>query len=221
MEFVPVLFTLEESQQASDDWNFNCGPAALCAVLGMTPAELRPHLCDFEAKGYTNPTLMFAVLENLKIEYRRKYWSDLPPIPALDPYPKAVTPGLTEAQISGARRVAKFLRRWGVKFEGEFASVGDFIIIDIGMRMLTPRELFRAQGFQEQYVIDRAWLINPKTGELREVRLSKESQIRMCGNSVCPDVAAALVGANVPEMAVWSPRERAHYNSMRRSYALN
>lgn len=62
---------------------------------------------------------------------------------------EAVTPGLTEEQIAGARRVAKFLRKFGVEFEGEFASVGEFIIIDIGMRMLAPRELFRAQGFPE------------------------------------------------------------------------
>lgn len=121
---------------------------------------------------------------------------------------EAVTPGLTPEQIAGARRVAKFLRKFGVEFEGEFATVGEFVIVDIGMRMLTPRELFRAQGFPEDYVIDRAWLVNPKTGEIVEVKLSKESQIRMCGNSVCPDVAEALVRANNPEMAVFSPGER-------------
>lgn len=121
---------------------------------------------------------------------------------------EAVTPGLTAAQIAGARRVAKFLRKFGVAFEGEFATVGEFIIVDIGMRMLTPRELFRAQGFPEDYVIDRAWLVNPETGEIVEVKLSKESQIRMCGNSVCPDVAEALVRANNPEMVVFSPEER-------------
>jgi DNA (cytosine-5)-methyltransferase 1 len=121
---------------------------------------------------------------------------------------EAVTPGLTPEQITGARRVAKFLRKFGVEFEGEFATVGEFVIIDIGMRMLTPRELFRAQGFPEDYVIDRAWLVNPKTGEIVEVKLSKESQIRMCGNSVCPDVAEALVRANNPEMVVFSPEER-------------
>lgn len=57
-------------------------------------------------------------------------------------------------------------------------------------------------------MIDRAWLVNPETGEIVEVKLSKESQIRMCGNSVCPDVAEALVRANNPEMAVFSPEER-------------
>jgi DNA (cytosine-5)-methyltransferase 1 len=60
-------------------------------------------------------------------------------------------------------------------------------IADIGMRMLTPRELYRAQGFPDDYVID------PVVGARR---LSKTSQIRMAGNSVCPDVAEALVRAN-------------------------
>lgn len=79
---------------------------------------------------------------------------------------------------------------------------GGWIIVDIGMRMLTPRELFRAQGFPESYIIDKAWLIHPTTGSLREVTLTKEQQIRMCGNSVSPPVLAALVRANVPELAL-------------------
>lgn len=61
-------------------------------------------------------------------------------------------------------------------------------IVDIGMRMLTPRELFRAQGFPEDYEI--APMYNGKA-------LTKTAQIRMCGNSVCPQVAEALVRANL------------------------
>ena len=63
-----------------------------------------------------------------------------------------------------------------------------YAIADIGMRMLEPRELFRAQGFPEGYVI------NPVVGG-RE--LTKTAQVRMCGNSVCPPAARALVAANV------------------------
>ena len=59
-------FTLDEAQQAADDWGFNCGPAAIAAVCGMTLAELRPHLCDFESRRYTNPTLMCQILANIK-----------------------------------------------------------------------------------------------------------------------------------------------------------
>lgn len=60
-------------------------------------------------------------------------------------------------------------------------------IVDIGMRMLTPRELFAAQGFPPTYQIDP---VGPK-GK----RLTKTEQIRACGNSVCPPVARALVEA--------------------------
>lgn len=120
---------------------------------------------------------------------------------------QAFEPLMTDDQIAGARRVAAFLRSHGVEFEGEFATVAGFVIVDIGMRMLIPRELFRAQGFPEVYIIDRAWLIDPKTGMMLDVKLTKEQQIRMCGNSVCPLVAAALVRANTPELSAWTNRE--------------
>lgn len=87
MERKNLAFTEAEANAAADDWNFNCGPAALCAVLAMTPAQLRPHLIDFERKGYTNPSLMFAVLNNLNVEFRKSYRSDFPPLPQLNPYP--------------------------------------------------------------------------------------------------------------------------------------
>jgi DNA (cytosine-5)-methyltransferase 1 len=74
-----------------------------------------------------------------------------------------------------------------VMIEGE-----PYVITDIGMRMLTPRELFRAQGFSDDYIIDRRPDGTP---------INKTDQIRLCGNSVCPPVAAALVAANVPELA--------------------
>lgn len=63
----------------------------------------------------------------------------------------------------------------------------EYAIVDIGMRMLQPRELFRAQGFPERYIIDPEYDGKPMT---------KTAQIRMCGNSVCPPLAAAIVAAN-------------------------
>ena len=63
----------------------------------------------------------------------------------------------------------------------------EYAIADIGLRMLQPHELYAAQGFPSGYVFDRSGSGAP---------LSKEAQIRMCGNSVCPPVAAALVKAN-------------------------
>jgi DNA (cytosine-5)-methyltransferase 1 len=76
-----------------------------------------------------------------------------------------------------------------------------WVIADIGMRMLTPRELFRAQGFPESYIIDcdfETTVIRKGGREVRVVKpLTKTAQIRMCGNSVCPQMAEALVRANL------------------------
>jgi DNA (cytosine-5)-methyltransferase 1 len=67
----------------------------------------------------------------------------------------------------------------------------EYVIVDIGMRMLTPRELFRAQGFTDDYEIEP---LGPSGKPL-----TKTAQIRMCGNSVCPPVAAAIVRAQLEE----------------------
>ena len=67
----------------------------------------------------------------------------------------------------------------------------NYIITDIGLRMLQPRELFNAQGFPADYIIDPIYNGRPMT---------KTAQVRMCGNSVCPPVAEALVRANYYEM---------------------
>jgi hypothetical protein len=65
MDFPEVRFDRDSAQQAGDEWGFNCGPGALCAVLGKTPSEIRAYMGDFEKKGYTNPTLMASILRNL------------------------------------------------------------------------------------------------------------------------------------------------------------
>lgn len=67
----PIRFTGDDTQAAWEAWRFNCGPGALCAITGLTPAELRPHMGDFEAKGYTNPTLMASILKGLGIPFER------------------------------------------------------------------------------------------------------------------------------------------------------
>jgi len=77
-----------------------------------------------------------------------------------------------------------------------------YVIADIGMRMLEPHELYAAQGFPANYVI--APTINGR-------RLPKHAQVRMCGNSVCPPLAAALVEANVAELASWNGKEGRHF----------
>lgn len=78
----------------------------------------------------------------------------------------------------------------------------EYAIADIGMRMFAPRELFRAQGFPEHYIIDRSVVIDHDTGKVIWIPLTKTAQVRMCGNSVCPPLAAALVRANCSDMAL-------------------
>lgn len=65
----------------------------------------------------------------------------------------------------------------------------EYQIVDIGMRMLQPHELFKAQGFPDDYIIDRDANGRP---------LTKAKQVHLCGNSVSPPVAQALVSANAP-----------------------
>lgn len=70
-----LKLTRIDAQNASDEWGFNCGPAAACAVLGMTPDAIRPHLGDFEVKRYTNPTLMASILHSTGSTFCRKFES--------------------------------------------------------------------------------------------------------------------------------------------------
>ncbi len=66
----------------------------------------------------------------------------------------------------------------------------EYVIADIRMRMLQPKELFKAQGFPDDYIIDRDYEGN---------EYSKSKQVARCGNAVTPPVATALVRANLPE----------------------
>ncbi|MEI7253039.1 DNA cytosine methyltransferase, partial [Pectobacterium versatile] len=67
----------------------------------------------------------------------------------------------------------------------------DYQIVDIGMRMLQPHELYAAQGFPDWYIIDQ---------DFRGVKYAKDKQVARCGNAVPPPFAEALVRANLPEM---------------------
>jgi DNA (cytosine-5)-methyltransferase 1 len=74
----------------------------------------------------------------------------------------------------------------------------DYLIVDIGMRMLEPRELFNAQGFPADYIIDRDY-----TGK----QYPKAAQVARCGNAVPPPFAEYLVRANLPELCGEALRE--------------
>lgn len=69
----------------------------------------------------------------------------------------------------------------------------DYQIVDIGLRMLEPRELYGCQGFPGDYIIDHDY-----TGKT----YPRSEQVRRCGNAVCPPIPAALVRANLPELCM-------------------
>lgn len=68
-----------------------------------------------------------------------------------------------------------------------------YYISDIGLRMLTPRELYNAMGFPPDYIIDRDYLGR---------EYSRSAQVARCGNAVCPPVAGALITANLHEYSL-------------------
>lgn len=92
-----------------------------------------------------------------------------------------------------ADQVLAFLRQYcGEDCDGLVTVEGViYRIVDIGMRMLQPHELYRAQGFPEWYIIDR---------DYRGVKYAKDKQVARCGNAVPPPFAEALVRANLPEL---------------------
>lgn len=114
-------------------------------------------------------------------------------------------PPFSEERVARAREVADFLRAHGFWDEREFVTltIGGVrvVIVDVGMRMLTPRELYNAQGFPPDYVIDGAG----RGGEWRP--FTKSVQVSCVGNSVSPPVAAALVAANCGHLAMLETAE--------------
>lgn len=121
---------------------------------------------------------------------------------------------IVEAQLSQdeiefrARRVAEFLRRYYRPDKSDRRRIltdplsgtvhiggHDYRIVDIGLRMLRPRELYRAQGFPEHYKIDPVCKYHTRKGT-KYGRLPQSEQVAKCGNSVCPPLAEAIVRAN-------------------------
>ncbi|MFU6557723.1 DNA cytosine methyltransferase [Pseudomonas aeruginosa] len=123
---------------------------------------------------------------------------------------------LSPEHEAGALRVAAFLMRYH-STGGQWAELGQpvtavttkdrlalvtvfvkgtpYVIVDICLRMLQPPELYRAQGFPADYIIDRGADGKP---------FSKTEQVHMCGNSVSPPPMAAIARANDP----WKARQR-------------
>ncbi|MEN2748210.1 DNA cytosine methyltransferase [Sphingomonas sp. T9W2] len=74
-----------------------------------------------------------------------------------------------------------------------------YVLVDIGMRMLTPRELATAQGFPASYILDPTCWYLTDNGNRRYGPLPKSHQIAKIGNSVCPNMSEVLARANLPE----------------------
>ncbi|QPZ68409.1 DNA cytosine methyltransferase [Pseudomonas aeruginosa] len=127
-----------------------------------------------------------------------------------------VASSLTPEQLDGALWVSAFLMRYH-STGGQWAKLDDplttittkdrlalvtvwisgspYVIVDIRLRMLKPRELYRAQGFPDSYIIERG-----HNGQ----RFTLSQQVHMCGNSVSPNTMAAYARANDP----WKLRRR-------------
>lgn len=69
----------------------------------------------------------------------------------------------------------------------------DYQIVDIGLRMLEPRELYGCQGFPDDYIIDH---------DFEGHTYPRSEQVRRCGNSVCPPLPVAMVRSNLPGLCV-------------------
>lgn len=131
-----------------------------------------------------------------------------------------LTPALSPEHEAGALRVAAFLTTYygngqecdprapmnTVTTRDRLALVTvvlkgtPYVIVDIGLRMLTPRELYRAQGFPPDYQIEVG-----HDGR----RFTKSAQVRMVGNSVSPPPAAAIIGANCGDLRIEATRRKA------------
>lgn len=124
--------------------------------------------------------------------------------PTSEPMPTVTAGGLHVGEVKTtlavdeydeyrAQQTLEFLREYcGEDCDGLVTVDGiTYRIVDIGMRMLQPHELYRAQGFPEWYIIDQ---------DYRGQKYAKDKQVARCGNAVPPPFAEALVRANLPEM---------------------
>lgn len=105
------------------------------------------------------------------------------------------TLAVEDYDVERAQQVLAFLKEYCGADSTGLVDIGGvtYRIVDIGMRMLQPHELYRAQGFPEWYIIDQ---------DYRGVKYAKDKQVARCGNAVPPPFAEALVRANLPEMCL-------------------
>lgn len=127
---------------------------------------------------------------------------------------------LRPEQMERARACAQLMHEYLPEQFPEPADLiilGDHVLVDLALRMLTPRELYRAQGFPESYIIHEipvpellfknGMQVPGDPRKLPRRPLSKGAQIRMCGNSVCPKLARALAQTTLQRAAAINRRK--------------
>jgi DNA (cytosine-5)-methyltransferase 1 len=120
---------------------------------------------------------------------------------------------LTDEQLLGARRCAAFLHEHLPEHFPELVDavlLGHYVMTDITLRMLVPRELARAQGFEDTYIIDRGLFETfPGSGVFEWRKITKTEQVKLIGNSVCRKVARAIVASNAASLVDFYRRAEA------------
>jgi DNA (cytosine-5)-methyltransferase 1 len=110
---------------------------------------------------------------------------------------------LTDEQRYGAWWCARLMEKFSDESDDshlfpverpQYIRVGDYVVVDICMRMLEPRELYNANGFPRSYIIDK---------DIDGTKWPKSEQVARCGNAVPPPFAEALVRANMPDFCIW------------------
>jgi len=120
---------------------------------------------------------------------------------------------LTPEQLEGARRVAAFLHEELPEHFPEPFDVllmGDYVMTDITLRMLVPRELARAQGIPDDTILEWGLFETAKgSGRFIWKPISKTDQVKLIGNSVCPTESEALVAANAADIIAFYRQQEA------------
>lgn len=102
-----------------------------------------------------------------------------------------------------ARKCAHFLHKYLPEHfpdQVDLVLLGDYALVDFTLRMLKAPELKLAQGFSPDYILDRGLFENKETGLLEWRPIKNTDQIRLIGNSVCPDEAEDLIAANAKDL---------------------
>lgn len=105
--------------------------------------------------------------------------------------------------LAKARKCAHFLHKYLPEHFPELVDLvllGDYALVDFTLRMLKAPELKLAQGFSPDYILDRGLFENKETGLLEWRPIKNTDQIRLIGNSVCPDEAEDLIAANAKDL---------------------